>query len=130
MKIENQVSSLEQAKKLKELGISQRPLWQWKVNNIQTVVVETPMAAWIEKYVPPVGNEYYAAFTVAELGQMLNVTVDGVLPENHNNREVTAWFTNNAMNYQTEADLRAGILIYLLLIGQVDANECNKRLAD
>ena len=71
MKIEQQVCTLEQAKRLKELGVEQKVLYQWKVNDVQTVVIDTPMAMWIERYVPPVGNTFYAAFTVAELGVML-----------------------------------------------------------
>jgi hypothetical protein len=79
MKVESQVCTLDQAKKLDSLGVSQNTLWQWKVNSVQSVVVSTPMSFWIEKYVPPVGNEFYAAFTESELAVMLGAYYETTL---------------------------------------------------
>ena len=71
MKLQDQVCTLEKAKKLKELGVEQKVLWQWKVNNVQSIVISTPMAFWIDTYFPTVGNVFYSAFNVAELGAIV-----------------------------------------------------------
>lgn len=68
------------------------------------------------------------SFTVAELGRMLNVDVKGVLPNEYNLREISQWFELNDKKYNTEAQLRAGILIFALDLGFLDVKECNKRL--
>ena len=140
MKLEQQVCTLEQAKKLKELGVEQKVLYQWKVNDVQTVVIDTPMAMWIERYVPPVGNAFYAAFTVAELGVMLPEEIGHKYNEHssyyymqgHSDVPVKSpklwviWYEDNdlspeleVLNMQfaagdTEAEARAAMLIYLL----------------
>jgi len=63
MKLKDQVTSLELSKKLKELGAEQKSLWYWDNHEgldqgfILTQEAET--------------EEFYSAFTVAELGEML-----------------------------------------------------------
>lgn len=60
MKLENQVCSLELAKRLKELGVKQDSLWVWvdRLNN-STVC----LSQQVQKLIP-----IYSAFTVSELG--------------------------------------------------------------
>ena len=125
MKIEKQVCSLNQSNKLKELGIKQKTHFYWfKSWKDEFVLVDAEHSS-APKDKP---NETTSAFTMSELGAMLNVTIDGVLPEKYNKKEVNAWFALNAKYYQTEADLRAGILIYLLETGLLAVSTCNSRL--
>lgn len=62
MKLEDQVVSLELAKRLKELEVMQESLFFWCDN-------------WVHSqdsvYHSPTSSETFSAFTVAELGEML-----------------------------------------------------------
>jgi hypothetical protein len=63
MKLENQICTLEQAKRLKELGICQDGYFHYGDR------LDGPTESWMHE-----GDEdvFYAAFTVAELGVMLD----------------------------------------------------------
>jgi len=70
MKLENQACSLEQAKKLKALGVAQESLCQWfaehrsgATHHVITMHQGGPSSVS--------GPCDYAAYTVAELGEML-----------------------------------------------------------
>jgi hypothetical protein len=65
MKLEDQVCSLELAKKLKELGVKQESLFWYTCFNDGTTDIHFQ---YDRKYVPPA---HYSAFTVAELGALL-----------------------------------------------------------
>lgn len=69
MRIEEQVVSLELAKRLKELGIDRESLWKWRVHSEGKV----GCYAWFEQKTQLLGEikEEYPAFTVAELGEIL-----------------------------------------------------------
>lgn len=69
MKLENQVVSLELAKKLKELGVKQESLFYWVRRDMQAddSVVQIMQNKIHESY----GETLCSAFTVAELGEML-----------------------------------------------------------
>ena len=133
MKLENQVCTFEQAKKLKELGIEQKTLFQWKHNDTQTVVIETPMAMWIEKYVPPIGNKYYAAFTLSELSIMLP-SETYIKRTGSEDSEYTNWEWidegNEAGwgNYNTQVEAAADMLIIYLEKNKLPVETCNERL--
>jgi len=81
MKIENQVVSLELAKKLKELGVKQYSLWTWVLEYKKEILAGEYKLVIIgntgfTNYVcagrdNKEAGEMYAAFTVAELGEML-----------------------------------------------------------
>lgn len=59
MKLENQVCSLELAKKLKELGVKQDGFFSWD------------MAGGICLSKAGIDDRFYSAFTASELGEML-----------------------------------------------------------
>lgn len=61
MKLENQVCSLELAKKLKELGVKQKSLFCW--------VYQDDIERYELVYMP--GHHWVSAFTASELGDML-----------------------------------------------------------
>lgn len=65
MTLEEQVCSLELAKKLKELGVKQESLCYWLIpdSGFERLVLAEALLAE--------GTDGYSAFTVAELGEML-----------------------------------------------------------
>jgi hypothetical protein len=64
MKLENQVCSLELAKKLKELDVKQESLFLWQVYSNGSAHIHLGRLEGFDV-------EYVSAFTVAELGEML-----------------------------------------------------------
>ncbi len=112
MKLEQQVCSLDLAKRLKKLGVRQESLYCWKHN---TMSEHGPIDSWVVSQFPGlITSDYFvAAFTVAELGEMLpdamsltRRAVNGqwAYPDMQGVRKYAA----------TEADARAKMLIYLL----------------
>lgn len=127
MKLEQQVCSLELSKSLKELGVKQESAFVWRHWRYNGQVVLDERRPEYKDYAPhrrmlPQTSDIAAAFTVAELGEMLqegmtdchktgfgrwrcafmpSVTLDGT------DEEVAAVG-------DTEADARAKMLIYLL----------------
>ena len=122
-----QVSNLELSKRLKELRVKQESLWWWAKNHLGNFY----LCYKSRDYFIEVGNtavgfhseEYYSAFTVAELGEGLPFgIVSGKtrnkyacmlhfgtpFPCNWTNRDM--WDVSNA---DTEANARAKMKIYL-----------------
>lgn len=136
MKLQDQVCTLEQAKRLKELGVKQEGFLVWFKSG--RIMVSTP---------DDCGHVVAAtAFTVAELGQLLpgkfqyndeecfvdstkyctDITwLSGIHTVNAHGKPVIAlkYFPG-----QTEAQTRASMLIHLLEKNDVTAEEVNKRL--
>jgi len=114
---EKQCVSLDLAKRLKELGVKQESFWAWyettdrddapRLNRFDEycTVCTLPKQAWEEKY---------AAFTVAELREMLPDTYYSGRNEFSNYWCSTVKVIDRAFSAQTEADARAKMLIYLL----------------
>lgn len=108
MKLEDQVVSLELAKKLKELGVRQESLFYW--NDCWMGKPTLDRAIHSDN-----GKESYSAFTVAELGEMLphhNIKMYNIQPRIQlriGGKELNAF-----VEAETEADARAKMLIYLI----------------
>jgi hypothetical protein len=112
MTLQDQVTSLELSKRLKELGVKQDSLFY------HVRISDTPdgrqdwllrSSKWGDACI-----EEYSAFTVAELGEMLpsRYTIIHINP----NRE-QRWDLSYKQNYwldKSEAEARAKMLIYLL----------------
>jgi len=114
MKIEEQVCSLELAKKLKELGVAQESLFKWhskideKGNLSHTEIIYYPAKQM---------KQDYSAFTCAELGELI--------PKSYG---LPAYYSNEGWVYlegidasdiksivsDTEANARVKMLVYLL----------------
>lgn len=121
MKLEDQVVSLELAKKLKELGVKQESLFHWTETHI-------PYIEWVVKYNPQGLFQTLSAFTVAELGEMLpNIvqtgdTLSQPVTGKSNNKpgygcsliDANRVTTHSLHQAETEADARAKMLIYLI----------------
>jgi hypothetical protein len=116
MKLEDQVVSLELAKKLKELGVKQESLFWW------LELYQGPDDKFNPRYFLNWGKHQdvevqFSAFTVAELGEMLPAHyIDSMKLKEE-------WFVRYAEvehNYyhsefaSTEANARAKMLIYLI----------------
>lgn len=139
MTIEQQVVSLELSKKLKELGVKQESLFYWvkgievadfpegddyeswfseraKVitrKRAESVIHIKDSGDWDEEDTKSV--DYYAAFTVAELGEMIGPK-HGHMPAYNSNWD-HGWYTKDfseTIHEKTEADARAKILICLI----------------
>lgn len=139
MKLEDQVVSLELAKKLKELGVKQDSLFGWfllkekakKLHEDKDWGIAPMFRLNDEAYKVRgfmVGKEIISAFTAVELGEMLPtyIEVDGDRAWRTFNR-VGYWeisYTHTRLNESkvktpvfqshSEADLRAQMLIYLI----------------
>lgn len=137
MKIEDQVVSLELAKKLKELGVKQKSLFTWikdfHTNNewkVGTAVDIGNNQDAISRRLEPWYTVGPSAFTVAELGEMLPDKIGGPrsrkylqLFKDNPAKMWTVHYTNfktsitepdSAFCEETEADARCQMLIYLI----------------
>jgi hypothetical protein len=129
MKLEQQVVSLELAKKLKELGVKQESLFYWLWQNLDET--ESNLSEWLlgseqELASFPKTDQEYSAFTVAELGEMLPRIIT---PTTHimdtGKTHDDKWYITyrDQLKYkntllvqeaETEANARAKMLIYLV----------------
>jgi hypothetical protein len=124
MKLEQQVCSLELAKKLKELGVKQESYFYWEdwedERHIAHYMVDTGDFEQYERVKSKYPN-IVSAFTVAELGEMLpNMLFDKFFLSI--TRIGTTWIIQYSFGLDieahaqadTEADARAKCLVYLL----------------
>lgn len=122
MELKDQVCSLELAKKLKELGVKQESLFWWVATHFPNkllgefadeVSFEIRNDNEFDADQSPI-KESFSAFTVAELGELLNRKVGGIA-FNTAHQKWTAWLgTNKELLADTEADARAKVFVYLL----------------
>lgn len=135
MKIEEQVCTLEQAKRLMELGITAPAFFCWKYDYTPPIVISGRFKNTGQKHFG--FNERPPAYTVAELGEMLpeNNGIDYVYSykvENAFGMGKTPWFINppfseiEKQNLFTEAQARAALLIHLLESNLLTADVVNK----
>lgn len=111
MKIEQQVCSLELAKKLKELGAEQESLFHWVSTNGEDYGLSQ-----LRLSSRPNGN--ISAYTVAELGEMLPwdmIVARNIDKEWHYQWQADGYTDNDARIWtdKNEAEARAKMIIYL-----------------
>jgi len=115
MKLENQVVSLDLAKRLKELGVKQESLFWWNRLSDEPNGTED----WdLRNFQSDLASEVYSAFTVAELGEILPIRARSERWEKwyctynpHDSANADGARIESAI---TEADARAKMLTYLL----------------
>lgn len=136
MKLEKQVCSFTQAKKLAELSLCVDSLFNWKLTTEGSESISEVVFSQTEKIVPA---DLLPALTVAELGLLLPSVVqydedeDYYLQGSIGNREgefYYIWFQSSLDNVEwelfpsiekdTEAEARAEALIWLIENGYVD----------
>lgn len=117
MKLEDQVCSLESAKKLKELGVKQDSLWYWHY----ITGCEGKYGRWeiidcdVAHNSLRIRNKLISAFTCAELGKMLPVSARSrKLFDSENSFIIDALGQDKFFVNKNEAEARAKMLIYLL----------------
>lgn len=147
MKLEEQICSLELAKKLKELGIKQESHFKWVQVYHPEHGIGAPHIQWdvTEDYNDTlIHNDWkmtsWSAFTVAELGELLPESININNKDNDIIFEKVTFKTTNKCHYicslvedggyhadfveyecsdTNEANARAKMLIYLIEIGHV-----------
>lgn len=103
MKVENQVSTLEQSLRLKELGVEQNGIFIWWCTE------RLGNKSWSLNPPDLIIKDEVSSFTVAELGIMIG--------------------SANTISYtDNEATHRANDLIHLLEVGELLAESVNERL--
>ena len=124
MKIEQQVCTLEQAKKLVALGVTAEPLY-WHVIDIDPLTPMDIIQKWQHSNFDQC--EKYPAYTVAELGVMLPPMF-----RTYHERNKGMWYCEYkghwTEDFKTEAEARAAMLIYLLGNHLTTPEEVNQRL--
>jgi hypothetical protein len=116
MKLENQVVSLDLAKRLKELGVKQESLFAWDM------AAKEPKLQFANGNL---SNTEISAFTVAELGELLKLQLGNMpIHWNDNFGQWYFWPTEELkeklpyptlpISANTEADARGKMLCYLL----------------
>lgn len=87
MKLQDQVVSLELSKRLKELGVKQESHFKWCIwdkedmfytDEKDRLYTQEQWEDYTDEYNPP-ESEFYSAFTLAELGELLpyKIVIDG-----------------------------------------------------
>jgi hypothetical protein len=119
MTLEQQVCSLELAKRLKELGVKQESYFWWisRMKGDEEESFIMTHTEWETYYKGEYGYVCLSAFTVAELGEILKELVNEV--EYGFCHGITGWhfYKEKEDDHEyadTEADARAKCLIYLL----------------
>lgn len=123
MKIEQQVSSIEQSQKLKELGIVQNSFFYYTV--CPTTLITTYEYSDRHAQLPIKDTSLCSAYTVAELGNALTTWLD-----DDNNR--TPDFINEKYGLNLSQIFNplmlTDLLIYLLENNHITAEQVNQRL--
>lgn len=150
MKLQDQVCTLEQAKQLRELGVSQDSLFSWcgdETNRLMDggasgveygkwVFVNTTKSANNQEEdhrdLVPSAKPFAAAFTVAELGVMLPTLGIKRVKSNNGQGQDYHWLEFKSQDWSdiNEAQLLSKFLIYLLEEKIITPEEVNNRLSN
>lgn len=113
MDLEKQVCSLELSQKLKELGVKQESLFWWVIS--LTTNYHISYTGGDTNLLPTKRNDFFSAFTVAELGEILKKANCQITSHYVGGKGWLCDMSNWPLYVEkTEADARAKMLIYLL----------------
>ncbi len=118
MKIDDQCASLELCKRLKELGVKQESYFYWYLFSNPIENNEKWIITTIQKDLLLCCDEYYSAFTVAELGELLPVTCKSYKLFS-NKWECVYEPSEIGVREMSEANARASMLINLIEKGLI-----------
>ena len=122
MKLEDQVCSLESAKRLKELGCKQESLWYWQHpwedycgNPPVDLGFQVDKFILVDYYHMSFRVEPFSAFTCAELGEMLPTQYYSTQMHKKSSWSCSPLFPDKGyvIEADTEAEARAKMLVYL-----------------
>lgn len=119
--LENQVCSLESAKRLKELGAAQESLFYWKIMKYHHTTNDSIYLSYGNEQVADSFEIICSAYTVAELGEFLKLK-GAISSWMYATVDTWKWTcfqpaTNISFNADTEAEARAKMLIHLISNG-------------
>ena len=122
MKLENQVITLEQAVKLKSLGIAQHSLFAYIGHGGKFVGDEKPCH-----------NNFYAteefafasAFTLSEIGAMLNPAMESGILDAGDIRDIVEKHSCDKMFLNYHLSFNCSVLIFVLEKGLLNVEDCN-----
>jgi len=139
MNIEKQIVSLELAKKLNEFGVEQENAWEWRRDFYKNMHHFSDWKLWVahdDNFSCGDSYETIAAFTVAELGEMLlkgsegNIVyweashqADGWVLRTYELGELTDGGGEASFREDTEANARAKALIWLIESGHLNVKD-------
>ena len=129
MKIENQVCTLKQANRLKELGVTQDSILYYYPSCGELLLkgrLVTKTGTQYKKVLVGKDLASCSAFTVAELGEML--ADNAQIPAKSHDGDYWYIYLDKYEQFKTEAQTRAALLIYFLEKGGITATEVNQRL--
>lgn len=144
MELKDQLCSLEQAIKLKELGVLQKSTWYHQTLNPFPGCAETRIELEVNighVFSEGIVIESYSAFSVAELGLMIAACSTASFFDSRNGKdcftmvELSEDFQIVELNYphvgvDTEAQCRAGLLIERITEGRINVEILNARLSN
>lgn len=138
MKLQDQVITIDQAKRLKELGIAQESFFRHQ-HNPETIYRRESQTIDSGDFTVMDPGEWFAAFTVAELGAMLPGSVAfgskrGSLKIIRTGDYWEVRYSDQQSDFametgKTEAQARGEMLIYLLHCKLLPPEEANARLS-
>lgn len=139
MKIEQQVCTLDQAKKLKELGVTQESEFYFRSENVWHFreVTDWPNQEQLSDLIESGAEKglIFSAFTVAELGEMLPPGYDTMkLTGDYPSENVWVGYDDRGADfpdhneYKQEAECRAAMLIHLIENNLLKVEDINNRL--
>lgn len=111
MELKDQVCGLELAKKLKELGMKQKSLWWWVLERHSggkpVWILLYNSDKFYKEWVVYHNRESYSAFTVAELGEVLPLTLFEANCMSHLsiNKHSKKWSVSYLYNSESSPDL-------------------------
>lgn len=105
MKLEQQVTSLELSKKLRELGVKQESIFSWVELDGEYRLIDSEPDGW---------NNGVSTFTVAELGEILGEDLPKIFQNVDRKWILFNPYEGTNTTHNTEADARAKMLAYLL----------------
>lgn len=128
MKVENIVTSIELSKELIKAGVSAETALCWVRNQAGDYHVEIHDDFCYEMdCLDPV-----PCYTASELGVMLECYVSNICQHDFGLHRYELSYVNDWIKggeYDTEVEARGQMLLYLIRIGQITAEEANKRIS-
>nr|DAM29383.1 MAG TPA: hypothetical protein [Caudoviricetes sp.] len=126
MKVENIVTSIELSKELIAAGVSAETALCWVRNQAGDYQVEIHDDFCDDRSLDPV-----PCYTTSELGVMLGDYVSNICRHDFGVHRYELSYANDWIKggeYDTEVEARGQLLLYLIKIGQITAEEANRRI--
>lgn len=134
MKLENQVCTLEQAKKLKELGIVQDSLFMWWESESWNIERGVYFSSTLHRSTDTINNrtmvQSFSAFTVAELGLMLGNCDFAIKPFAGGTYELRCIYLDFFIFGNSMADCLAKAVITYISDSKLQVSRINYRLQE